>query len=247
MHQFHEMRNVMTSHEVTGGQGVQLHVVETGNARGRPIIFIHGVSQCWLQWSRQMDSRLVEDHRLVALDMRGHGLSEKPRVGYDDSKQWADDVHGCARYYQRVAGTSGRPGMTRTFLDSGVLLTAWKGKADDARAALSIMEDERREFYSAQMMKLESLPKPSFHRQRLEVEFYNAHFKTVRREELLSQELGAEAFRLATRYGLAAADALNVAAAIRMGVEEFTTETPGKPLFSVSELQVTSLHAARRV
>ena len=137
--------------------------------------------------------------------------------------------------------------MTRTFLDSGVLLTAWKGKADDARAALSIMEDERREFYSAQMMKLELLPKPSFHRQRLEVEFYNAHFKKVRREELLSQELGAEAFGLATRYGLAAADALNVAAAIRMGVEEFTTETPGKPLFSVSELQVTSLHAARRV
>ena len=98
------------------------------------------------------------------------------------------------------------------------------------------------------MMKLELLPKPSFHRQRLEVEFYNAHFKKVRREELLSQELGAEAFGLATRYGLAAADALNVAAAIRMGVEEFiTTETPGKPLFSVSELQVTSLHAARRV
>jgi pimeloyl-ACP methyl ester carboxylesterase len=30
---------------------------------------------------------------LVALDMRGHGLSDKPRHGYDDSKQWADDVN----------------------------------------------------------------------------------------------------------------------------------------------------------
>ena len=83
----------MKSHRITGGGGVRLHVVETGNPRGRPIVFIHGASQCWLQWSRQMNSSLVEDHRLVALDMRGHGLSDKPRDGYDDSKQWADDVN----------------------------------------------------------------------------------------------------------------------------------------------------------
>jgi non-heme chloroperoxidase len=84
---------MLKSHRVTGGGGVQLHLVEAGNPRGRPIVFIHGASQCWLQWSRQMNSSLAEDHRLVALDIRGHGLSDKPRVGYDDSKQWADDVH----------------------------------------------------------------------------------------------------------------------------------------------------------
>lgn len=83
----------MKHHKIAGGGGVQLHVVETGNPRGRPIVFIHGASQCWLQWSRQMDSSLAESHRLVALDMRGHGLSDKPRAGYDDSKQWADDVN----------------------------------------------------------------------------------------------------------------------------------------------------------
>jgi pimeloyl-ACP methyl ester carboxylesterase len=84
---------VMKSHEITGGGGVHLHVVEAGNPLGRPILFVHGLSQCWLQWSRQLDSNLIEDHRLVALDMRGHGLSDKPRVGYDDSKLWADDVN----------------------------------------------------------------------------------------------------------------------------------------------------------
>jgi pimeloyl-ACP methyl ester carboxylesterase len=68
-------------------------VVETGNPRGRPIVFIHGVSQCWLQWSRQLDSDLAEDYRLVALDLRGHGLSDKPHDAYGDSKLWADDVH----------------------------------------------------------------------------------------------------------------------------------------------------------
>jgi non-heme chloroperoxidase len=83
----------MKRHEITGGGGVRLHVVETGSPRGRPVLFIHGLSQCWLQWRRQLESDLVEDHRLVALDMRGHGLSDKPRAGYDDSKQWADDVN----------------------------------------------------------------------------------------------------------------------------------------------------------
>jgi len=87
----------MKTHKVNGGGGIQLHVVETGNAGGRPILFLHGASQCWLQWSRQMDSSLGKDHRLVALDLRGHGLSDKPHAGYDDSKQWADDINAVIR------------------------------------------------------------------------------------------------------------------------------------------------------
>jgi len=83
----------MKSHRITAGGGIQLHLIETGNSRGRPIIFIHGFSQCWLAWSRQMNSDLADDHRLIAMDMRGHGLSDKPREGYTDSKLWADDVN----------------------------------------------------------------------------------------------------------------------------------------------------------
>jgi non-heme chloroperoxidase len=83
----------MRSHRITGGGGIQLHLAETGNPKGRPILFIHGVSQCWLTWSRQMNSELADDFRLVAMDMRGHGLSDKPREGYTDSRLWADDVN----------------------------------------------------------------------------------------------------------------------------------------------------------
>jgi non-heme chloroperoxidase len=82
----------MKHHTITGGGGVQLHVVETGNPGGRPILFIHGFSQCWLAWNRQLNSDLADRYRLVAMDMRGHGLSEKPRDGYADSRLWADDV-----------------------------------------------------------------------------------------------------------------------------------------------------------
>lgn len=83
----------MKTHKITGGSGVQLHVMETGNPKGRPILFIHGVSQCWIQWTRQLESKLAENHRLIALDMRGHGLSDKPHDAYGDSKLWADDVN----------------------------------------------------------------------------------------------------------------------------------------------------------
>ena len=82
----------MKSHMITGGKGVQLHLVETGNSSGRPILFIHGFSQCSLAWTRQLNSELADNFRLVAMDMRGHGLSEKPCDGYADSRLWADDV-----------------------------------------------------------------------------------------------------------------------------------------------------------
>ena len=87
----------MKEHTIEGGSGVKLHVVETGKSTGRPILFIHGFSQCWLAWGRQFDSNLAERYRLVAMDMRGHGLSDKPREGYGDSKSWADDVDAVLR------------------------------------------------------------------------------------------------------------------------------------------------------
>lgn len=83
----------MNSHIIAGGGGVPLHVVETGDRAGRSILFIHGFSQCGLAWTRQLHSNLAADRRLIAMDMRGHGLSAKPRDGYADSKLWADDVH----------------------------------------------------------------------------------------------------------------------------------------------------------
>lgn len=83
----------MNSHTITGGGNTKLHLVETGKPEGRAILFLHGFSQCVLSWSRQLDSDLAGDYRLVAMDLRGHGLSEKPSDGYDKSKFWADDVN----------------------------------------------------------------------------------------------------------------------------------------------------------
>lgn len=83
----------MKTYTVTGGGGLKLNVQETGNPNGKPILFIHGFSQCLLAWNKQLHSDLEKDFRLVAMDIRGHGLSEKPRDVYGDSKLWADDVN----------------------------------------------------------------------------------------------------------------------------------------------------------
>jgi pimeloyl-ACP methyl ester carboxylesterase len=77
---------------VTGGGGVRLHVEEAGDPGGRPVLFLHGLSQCRLTWDRQLDSDLGRDLRLVAVDLRGHGLSDKPRDAYGDPGLWAADL-----------------------------------------------------------------------------------------------------------------------------------------------------------
>lgn len=82
----------MLQHTVTNADGTRLHVDETGNSSGRPIVFIHGFSQSRQSWTKQMNSDLADDFRLVAYDLRGHGLSDVPADGYTHSKAWADDL-----------------------------------------------------------------------------------------------------------------------------------------------------------
>jgi pimeloyl-ACP methyl ester carboxylesterase len=87
----------MKHHTIIGGGGTRLHLVEAGEPRGPSILFLHGCSQSWLTWDRQLRSELARRYRLVALDLRGHGASDRPRDGYDDSRMWADDVHAAIR------------------------------------------------------------------------------------------------------------------------------------------------------
>jgi pimeloyl-ACP methyl ester carboxylesterase len=84
----------MKVHTVQGGGGLRLHVREWGRADGPPLLFIHGWSQNHLCWVKQYESALADDFRLVAFDLRGHGMSEAPLEPehYADGKLWADDV-----------------------------------------------------------------------------------------------------------------------------------------------------------
>ena len=84
---------------VEGGGGTKVFVEAVGNPTNPSILFIHGFSQCRLAWDRQFEVPLAADFYLVRLDIRGHGLSDKPRdaAAYQNGKHWADDIHAVIR------------------------------------------------------------------------------------------------------------------------------------------------------
>ena len=64
---------------ITTGDGVRLNVLEAG--RGKPLVLIPGWSQTAAQFRRQLEG-LSDRYRVIAIDMRGHGDSDKPAHGY---------------------------------------------------------------------------------------------------------------------------------------------------------------------
>ena len=88
----------MKTHMVRGGGGLLLHVREWGNPDGPPILFLHGWSQSHQCWDKQVSSPLLKELRLVACDLRGHGMSQAPPGPecYTDAGLWADDLAAIA-------------------------------------------------------------------------------------------------------------------------------------------------------
>ena len=69
--------------------GVKLHYLEAG--KGQPLVMIPGWSQSAAQFKHQL-SGLSDKYRVIAIDMRGHGESDKPTYGYRIHRLSAD-VH----------------------------------------------------------------------------------------------------------------------------------------------------------
>lgn len=57
--------------------GVRLHYVEAG--RGPLVVLLHGFPEFWYSWRRQIGALADAGFHVVAPDMRGYNLSEKPR------------------------------------------------------------------------------------------------------------------------------------------------------------------------
>ncbi|MGH3630987.1 MAG: alpha/beta fold hydrolase [Sciscionella sp.] len=92
-----------TSHSRVDSGGVGLAVCEAGPRDAPPVILLHGWAQSSRAWRAQLDSPLAQRYRLIAADLRGHGDSDVPSVGYTESAAWAGDLAALLDYVGTAA------------------------------------------------------------------------------------------------------------------------------------------------
>jgi len=125
------------------------------------------------------------------------------------------------------------------------LIAAYVGDAKQTIPARAILDDPSRAFVASSFLSLEVLPKASFHQRVREAEFYRSFFGLATVWVEPTESLLRPAALQAETYGLAAMDALHVAAALAGNASELiTTEKLSKPIHRVQGLVVRSLHLA---
>lgn len=132
----------------------------------------------------------------------------------------------------------------RTYVDTCVLIAAFKGKDELGRRARDLLDDPQRTLVVSDLVRLEALPKARYHKQQQEVEFYEAVFSQA--ENIAWDESALQqAHTIAESHGVAAMDAIHVAHAMVAGVDEFVSaEKPTKPMFRVHSLVMRSIREA---
>jgi len=134
----------------------------------------------------------------------------------------------------------------RVYLDTGVLITAWRGLGSAGLIALEMLDDPDLVLVISDAVWLEIMPKPLHEKRRDEAEFYQAVFDRAERLPW-SLEVLRLAQDLARQHGIAAMDAIHAGFAITHGVDDLvTTERPEKPLFRIKQLQIRSLRSWTR-
>ena len=129
----------------------------------------------------------------------------------------------------------------RTFLDSGVLITAFKGQLSPGGPAIAVLKDPNRIFLSSPYVHFEVCPKALFHKQRAEYAFYQRYFEQAVMARSLKALLTL-AVEEAARSGVGPMDALHLAAAHLLKADEFvTTERPGKSLYRSALIKIVYL------
>ena len=131
--------------------------------------------------------------------------------------------------------------MIRTFLDSGVLIAASRMPGPSDERVLKLLDDPGRIFLTSPFVYLEVAPKSIFYKRHLECKFYDRFFENAQWYRDLGK-IEAAGRTEAIKLGLAAMDALHLAAAHLSNAGEFiTTEKPAKPIHRSSLVKVRYL------
>jgi len=132
--------------------------------------------------------------------------------------------------------------LIRTYLDSGVLISASRCLDIRSLRAISVLDDPNRVFVASEYLKMELIPKATFHKSMAEFDVYMAYFESATSLVNFDSKHYEQALALACKYGLAAFDSLHLNAALISSCDEFiTTERPTSPLFRVPGIRILTL------
>ena len=120
---------------VASDTGDRLHFLDWAG-EGRPgIVLVHGLSNTAFSWS-SVARRLATERRVVAMDLRGHGLSDAPTGRYEP-ELLASDVIAVAE----GSGALGTDGVVLAGHGFGGMVAAWAAAALDERCARLVLVD----------------------------------------------------------------------------------------------------------
>ncbi len=131
-----------------------------------------------------------------------------------------------------------------TFVDTGVLLAAYRGEPQQREPSLAILSDPLRSFVASEFLYMETMPKAIYHRNKREIAFYRAYFDKVHIFINDVEAIVSVALDQCERCGLAAMDAMHIAAAYLAGAEVLLTlERTEKPIYRTSLVRVECVAA----
>ncbi len=90
--------NGLVHGEAQVGAGIRLHYVEAGE--GPLVVLLHGFPEFWYSWRHQIPALAAAGYHVVAPDLRGYNLSDKP-LGWRayDAEHLARDIAGLIRHF----------------------------------------------------------------------------------------------------------------------------------------------------
>jgi predicted nucleic acid-binding protein len=130
----------------------------------------------------------------------------------------------------------------KTYIDSGVLIAAFKAVEPCSERAMAIIADESRTFVVSDVLALECIAPARREGPAEQVEFCEEFFSR-QENHALDADVTKWAVEIMSRHCIGPIDLLHMAVAVQAGASEFiTTEKPTKPFFTIgAPLLVTSL------
>ncbi len=123
------------------GRGDRIHFLDWGGQAGTgpipSILLIHGLANTAWSWA-PIARRLRAVRRVVAMDLRGHGLSDAPTAGFDP-ETLAADAEAVAEGSGLLAGASDR--VVLAGHGFGAIVATWTAAALGARCAGLVLVD----------------------------------------------------------------------------------------------------------